>query len=178
MNAQCDSCKTGSPRLSKRERDQAKKEFRRPEAAEEVFRAALNQKNEPEEEYLCSIAPESLDYKHARRLQELWGNLEKVLKYYLEVHPNNGLDARRARLRNAILNVPDHAIQVFTNEEILTQMEILQTAFPGTGNEEYLHVIQSLENLLEEFVAISGITPRDRARISALYFQHRQMSQY
>jgi hypothetical protein len=123
--------------VSPNARDQAKKEYRRLEAAEEVFRAALNQENELEEVYLCSISPESLDYKHARRLQELWGNLKKVLKYYLEVHPNNSLDGRCARLRNTILNVPDHAIQVFTNEEILTQMEILQTAFSGTGNEEY-----------------------------------------
>jgi uncharacterized protein YlaI len=108
VNAKCPDCIYGSPQLPQSNRNQALADFQRLQAGGDKFRAELNQKNEPEEAYLCSICPKRLTYDNAQRLQVLRGNLEKVLKYYLG--PNDDLDARRERLDDAILEVPEDIV--------------------------------------------------------------------
>lgn len=169
MNALCPSCQEGKPRLESDERSKAKAKFKRLQAEEEEFRYELNEKNEPEERYLCSLDQKSPDFSitEAIRLQELRGNLEKVLKYYLgDAH--NDLKARRDRLDEAIANVPDKIVEGFSNNEILTQAEILDAAALRTGNNGHLDKISYLANILQEFAWAFGISQKDMDRAAAL----------
>ena len=139
------------------------------QAEEEEFRSELNMKNEPEEKYLCSLDPRSFEFSitEAVRLQELRGNLEKVLKYYLgDAHDE--LKARRDRLDEAIANVPDKLAEGFSNNEILTQAEILDAAALRTGSNEHLDKISYLANVLQEFAWAFGISQKDMDRAVAL----------
>jgi hypothetical protein len=165
----CPSCQEGNPRLQSDERRSAKAIFQRLQAEEEEFRSELNMKNEPEEKYLCSLDPRSFDFSitEAVRLQELRGNLEKVLKYYLgDAH--NELKARRDRLDEAIANVPDKVAEGFSNNEILTQAEILDAAALRTGNNGHLDKVSYLANILQEFAWAFGISQKDIDRAAAL----------
>ncbi|PMD26728.1 hypothetical protein NA56DRAFT_697964 [Hyaloscypha hepaticicola] len=151
VNALCPSCQEGKPRLESDERSKAKAKFKRLQAEEEEFRYELNEKNEPEERYLCSLDQKSPDFSitEAIRLQELHGNLEKVLKYYLgDAH--NDLKARRDRLDEAIANVPD------------------KNSALRTGNNGHLDKISYLANILQEFAWAFGISQKDMDRAAAL----------
>lgn len=169
VNALCPSCQEGNPRLQIDERRKAKAKFKRLQAEEEEFRSELNKKNEPEERYLCSLEPKSFDFSitEAIRLQELRGTLEKVLKYYLG-DANHDLKARRDRLDEAIANVPDKIAEGFSNNEILTQAEILDAAALRTGNNRRLDRISYLANILQEFAWAFGISQEDMDRAAAL----------
>ena len=167
VNAKCPDCIYGSPQLPQSNRNQALADFQRLQAGGDKFRAELNQKNEPEEAYLCSICPKRLTYDNAQRLQVLRGNLEKVLKYYLG--PNDDLDARRERLDDAILEVPEDIVYMFSNDELLTQAELLQEAHRRTNNPEYIDGISCAIHMLKEFWRIfGGPTTREGFRITAL----------
>lgn len=167
VRAICPGCADGSPRLPQSKRKEAFAEFQLLQAEGDKFRAELNQKNEPEEAHLCGISPERLMYDHAQRLQILRGNLEKVLKYYLG--PNDDLEARRERLDYAILEIPEDTVYKFSNDELLTQAELLQEAHRRTRNGEYVDGVYTATRILEEFWrTFGGPTEREGVRIAAL----------
>jgi hypothetical protein len=126
----CTSCNESSSNpLPKLQKAQLKVEFESVQANANKFRAQLDQQNRPEEEALCSIPSECLTLEQARRLQVLHGNLEKVLRFYLQSPPHDSFDFRRERLENAILEVPLQIVNQFSGEELFTQAEILQEAY-------------------------------------------------
>jgi hypothetical protein len=169
VTALCPSCQEGNPRRQSDERRKVKAKFKRLQAEEEEFRSELNKRNECEEEYLCNLDPKSPDFSitEAVRLQYLRGNLEKVLKYYLG-DASHELKARRDRLDEAIANVPDKIVEGFSNNEILTQAEILDAAVVRTGNNGHLDKISYLASILQEFAWAFGISQKDMDRAAAL----------
>jgi hypothetical protein len=126
VNAKCPDCIYGSPQLPQSNRNQALADFKLLQAEGDKFRAELNQKNEPEEAYLCSIFSRTLDLRQGSAATSSPWEHGKSTEVFLG--PKGNLDARQERLDDAILEVPEDIDYMFSNDKLLTQADLLQEA--------------------------------------------------
>jgi hypothetical protein len=126
----CKICSSGdSQPLVGESLEQKAAEIRLLQGEEQEFLKQLSERNEPLEESVCSMAPETLGVPHARQIHTLYYQLRRVMRYDYKAQEYFKREDRLDRLEKAMLGISRSLLTELTAEERVYNLEILEGRF-------------------------------------------------